>query len=101
MTQEEVTKLLAQYKGSFNCIFDCWSAGNGHEFMALLVSFILDGKVFIVVLNLIEMNQSHTGCCLAKKAFQYLKEFGIADCTLGHTGDNTSNKHAGPYKYQT
>lgn len=34
---------------------------------------------------------SHTGENLARKAFELFQEFGIAERTLGHTGDNASN----------
>ncbi len=37
------------------------------------------------------MTLAHTGKNLAKAVFDLLNEFGIADRTLGHTGDNTSN----------
>ncbi|KAF5336727.1 hypothetical protein D9757_015382 [Collybiopsis confluens] len=93
MTRDEVRKLLHEYEGCFNTIYDCWTAGNGHEFMALDVSFVRSREMFVVTLDLIEMKASHTGKYLADRAFQCLSDFGIADRTLGHTGDNASNNN--------
>lgn len=39
ITKQEVKQMLAEHPGRFNPIFDCWSAGNGHEFLGILVSF--------------------------------------------------------------
>lgn len=91
MTQEEVKSLLAVYPGRFNVILDCWSAGNGHEFMGVMVSFIHNGQLFIVCLDMIELSASHTGDYLALKVFETLKYYGIVHHTLGHSGDNASN----------
>ncbi len=54
MTREEVQKLLDEYEGRFNLIFDCWTAPNGHEFMGILASFIHKGKLFVITLDMIE-----------------------------------------------
>jgi hypothetical protein len=94
MTKVEVTKLLHQYSGRFNAIFDCWTAGNGHEFMALMVSFVHEEKLFVVTLDLVEMNAAHTGEYLARKAYEVFVEYGIEERILGQTGDNASNNDA-------
>lgn len=91
MTKFEVKKLLKAYPGRFNTIFDCWSAGNGHEFMGVMVSFVHEGKTFVVTLDLVEMNEAHTGEYLAKRAYEVFEEYEIADCILGQVGDNASN----------
>ncbi|KAF9012282.1 hypothetical protein BDZ89DRAFT_1142884 [Hymenopellis radicata] len=54
MTREELKKLLEEHEGRFNLIFDCWTAGNGHEFLGVLLSFVHNGKLFVVVLDMIE-----------------------------------------------
>lgn len=54
MTRVEVQALLDEYEGRFNPIFDCWTAGNGHEFLGILVSFIHQGRIMIVGLDMIE-----------------------------------------------
>lgn len=91
MSREEVKKLLGSYPGRFNLILDCWSSGNGHEFMGLMVSFIHDGRLFVVCLDMIELTASHTGEYLATKVFESLKYYGIANRSFGHSGDNASN----------
>lgn len=91
MTRDEVKSMLSSYPGRFNLILDCWSSGNGHEFMGVMVSFIHQGKLFVVSLDMVELIASHTGDYLAKKVFETLKDFEIANRTLGHSGDNASN----------
>lgn len=56
-----------------------------------LVSFIRDGKLIVVALDMVELIESHTGKYLAQCAFDVLSEFGIVERTLGHCGDNASN----------
>ncbi len=54
MTREELKKLLEEHEGRFNLIFDCWTAENGHEFLGVMLSFVHDGKLFVVVLDMVE-----------------------------------------------
>lgn len=91
MTRDEVKKLLASHKGRFNAIYDCWTAGNGHEFLATMVSFIHQGKLVVIALALTEMLVAHTGENLAQASFKVFEDFGIADRILAHTGDNATN----------
>lgn len=91
LTEVQVKELLSEYEGRFNAIYDCWTAGNGHEFLALLVSFVHRGKLFVICLDMIEMTEAHTGVNLANASFALLQKFGIAGRMLGHTGDNASN----------
>lgn len=62
-----------------------------HEFLGILVSFIRDGKLIVVALDMVELTESHTGKYLAQCAFDVFTEFGIVEHTLGHSGDNASN----------
>ena len=54
MTRTELKKLLHEYEGRFNLIFDCWTTPNGHEFLGVLVSFVHNGKLYVVILDMIE-----------------------------------------------
>lgn len=54
MTCDELKKWLHEYQGCFNLILDCWTAGNGHEFLGVLISFIHNGQLIVVALDMIE-----------------------------------------------
>lgn len=91
MTRDEVKKLFAAHTGRFNAIYDCWTAGNGHEFLATMVSFVHQGKLYVIALDLTEMTVAHTGANLARALHQVFEDFGIAERILAHTGDNATN----------
>ncbi|KAJ3965233.1 hypothetical protein EV361DRAFT_782510, partial [Lentinula raphanica] len=61
LTLVEVKKLLQDYTGRFNLIYDCWTAGSGHEFLSIMVSFAHQGKLLVLALDLVEMTVAHTG----------------------------------------
>lgn len=54
MTRDELKKWLHEYQGRFNLILDCWTAGNGHEFLGVLILFIHNGQLLVVALDMIE-----------------------------------------------
>lgn len=86
LTEVEVKNLLNEYEGCFNAIYDCWMAGNGNEFLAFFVSFVHNGKLYIICLDMVEMTVAHTGKNLAAASLAVLERFGIAGRMLGHTG---------------
>lgn len=94
MTKTEVRKLLHKYTGCFNTIFDCWTVGNGHEFMAIMGFFVHEGKLWVVTLDLVEMSADHTRVYLVKKLYEVFVKYGIEEHILGQMGDNTSNNNA-------
>lgn len=56
-----------------------------------MVSFIYDGKLYVIALDLTEMTVAHSGKNLAQASLKVFEAFGIVDRMLGHTGDNATN----------
>lgn len=56
---------------------DCWTSPNHRAFLAILAYFEKEGKPEVIVLDVVEVPESHTGERLAREANECLKGFGI------------------------
>jgi len=92
---------------------DTWSSPNHKSYMAITIHFEHCGEPFLILLDLVEVAESHTGMNLGNAFMTVLKMFGIdkkvramnnlregvthLQCVpqiLGITSDNTSNNDA-------
>ncbi len=70
--------------GRLNFATDTWTAENHRAFVVILVFLEQRGKVLVVVLDLVEVPEAHTGMTLARVFVDVLKAFGIADKVSTH-----------------
>lgn len=91
ITEQAVKTLFTEYEGRFNLILDAWTSPNALEFLGVIVSFAHEGRIWNVVLDLIELTEAHTGEYMATEVYALLDRFGIVDRVLGIAGDNASN----------
>ena len=62
-----------------NFATDAWTSPNSKAYIALTVHFENDGIPISMLLDLVEVAQSHSGLNLAKAFAKILEEFGICD----------------------
>ncbi|OJT01922.1 Zinc finger BED domain-containing protein RICESLEEPER 2, partial [Trametes pubescens] len=93
-TRVRLAHFLRRYAGRLNFATDTWTAENHCAFVVILVFLEQRGKVLVIVLDLVEVPEAHTGMMLVCVFVDVLKAFGIADKLLGVTCDNMSNNNA-------
>jgi hypothetical protein len=59
---------------------------NHHAFLAVTIHFEFRGTPMCILLDLIEVLQSHTGMALAEESERILDEFGVVKKVSGHPG---------------
>lgn len=62
-----------------NFATDAWTSPNNKAFMAITVHFEVDGVPISMLLDIVEVAQSHSGLNLAIAFAKILEEFGISD----------------------
>lgn len=72
-------KHLKEHEGDLNFATDAWTSPNHKAFVAVTVHFEIDGKPMTILLDLVEVAESHSGINLAAAFAKILDEFGISD----------------------
>ncbi|TFY76017.1 hypothetical protein EWM64_g7992, partial [Hericium alpestre] len=83
-----------EYDGDLNFVTDAWSSPNHRAFIALTVHLLLNGKPISILLDFLEVAESHSSLNLAKVFAQILEDFDISDKILSVTCDNASANNA-------
>ncbi|TFY74982.1 hypothetical protein EWM64_g9031 [Hericium alpestre] len=79
-----------EYNGDLNFATDAWSSPNHHAFIALTVHLLLNGEPISILLDFVEVVESHSGINLAKVFAKILEDFGISEKILSVTCDNAN-----------
>ncbi|TFY78228.1 hypothetical protein EWM64_g5785 [Hericium alpestre] len=88
--RNRMAKMLQEYEGDLNFATDAWSSPNHRAFIALTVHLLLNGEPISILLDFLEVAESHSGLNLAKVFAQVLDNFGISEKILSVTCDNAS-----------
>lgn len=93
MTEKVRTKIQQQLKGRFVCIMvDICGNNNNRSVLGVSAQLIIDSKMVIRSLGMIELHETYTGENLAKLLIEILMEFGIEKWqVLTITTDNGAN----------
>ena len=62
-----------------NFAMDSWSSPNHKSYVTITVHFEWHGKPFMMLLDLVEVAESHTGVNLGIAFVDVLRKFGIQD----------------------
>ena len=77
-TRGKVTYLVQQeYDGKLNFATDAWSSPNHKAYVAFTVHLEDHGKPVSMLLDIVEVTQSHTGVILGDTFVKVLEAFGI------------------------
>ncbi|PPQ84663.1 hypothetical protein CVT26_004180 [Gymnopilus dilepis] len=90
-TRERIAKMLQEYNGRLNFATDAWTSPNHRTYVAVTVHMELNGEMISMVLDVVEVAESHTGLNLALAFKSILEDFGIEHKILSVTCDNASN----------
>ncbi|GLB45805.1 hypothetical protein LshimejAT787_3000140 [Lyophyllum shimeji] len=83
--------MLRKYEGELNFATDAWTSPNHKAYVAVTVHLEHDGVPITMLLDVVEVAESHTGVNLAVVFADILREYGISDKILSVTCDNASN----------
>ncbi|SJL16081.1 uncharacterized protein ARMOST_19597 [Armillaria ostoyae] len=90
IVKKRVAKLLQNAWGRIHIAQDGWAAPQKLSLLGLVAVWVIDGKLQVLTLDMIELHKSHTGVYLADVLCTSLREFGILDKLLSVPGDNAS-----------
>ena len=69
-----------------------WSACNQQSFLGMMVHWIdMEWRMHAILLDIIPLNESHTGDLIAQKVCEVLRLYGLGERLLGVTTDNGTN----------
>jgi len=74
-----LAKMLQEHPGDLNFATDTWTSPNHKAFVAITVHFEIKGVLMHLLLDLVEVAESHSSTMLAAEFVNVLKEFGISD----------------------
>lgn len=70
---------LQNYEGALNFATDAWTSPNHKAYVAFTIHFEHEGAPIAMLLDLVEVAESHSGVNLANAFAKVLEEFGIED----------------------
>ena len=70
---------LKEHEGDLSFATDTWTSPNHKAFVAVTVHFEANGTPMCILLDLVEVAESHSGVNLAAAFARVLHDFGIAD----------------------
>ena len=70
---------LQEYEGAFNFATEAWTSPNHKAYVAFTIHFEHEGTPITMLLDLVELAESHSGVNLANTFVKVLEEFGIKD----------------------
>src|ERR1700728_4165267 len=91
-TKLELT-YLKEHEGDLNFATDAWTSPNHKAFVALTVHFEANGIPMCLLLDLVEVAESHSGVNLAAAFAQVLDDFGISDKVRNYTISQNCTAH--------
>lgn len=68
---------MQEYDGALSFATDAWTSPNHRAYVAITVHLEVDGAPLCLLLDLVEVAESHNGVNLAKAFAKVLEEFGI------------------------
>jgi hypothetical protein len=71
--------MLQEHNGALNFATDMWTSLNHRAYVAVTVHFEKNGVPICMILNIVEVEMSHSGINLAAAFAQILEEFGVSD----------------------
>lgn len=66
-----------EYDGKLNFATDCWTSPNHRAYTAITVHLAVKGEPLSILLDIVEVAESHTGVALATEFVRVLREFRI------------------------
>lgn len=70
---------LKEHEGNLSFATDAWTSPNHKAFVAITVHFEVNGTPMCILLDLVEVAESHSGLNLAVVFARILDEFGISE----------------------
>ena len=89
--------VLKEYDGKFNFAVDSWSSPNHKAYVAMTIHFECAGKPFSMLLDIVEVAESHTGVNLGIAFTNVLKNFSIEE----KVSDSNCNQRTGVHSPAT
>ncbi|KAH9903888.1 uncharacterized protein BXZ73DRAFT_54326, partial [Epithele typhae] len=77
--RQRIGRMLQEYEGELNFTFDAWTSPNHRPFIAFAVHLHHRGAPLSMILDVIEVAESHSGFVMAAVFDAMLKDFGIQD----------------------
>jgi hypothetical protein len=68
-----------EYDGDLSFATDAWTSPNHRVFVAVTVHFEMNGMPMCILLDLVEVAESHSGANLAAAFAKILDDFGITE----------------------
>jgi len=81
------TYFFEEYEAELNFATDVWTSPNHKMFIAVTVHFKNNGEPMCVLLDLVEVAESHSSIALAAVFARVLEDFGISDKVSQYTVD--------------
>lgn len=78
-TRTRIGKMLRDYEGRLSFATDEWTAPNHRAYVAITVHFMQEGVPVCLLLDIVELAESHSGVNLARVFADVLKEYSIED----------------------
>lgn len=73
------THTYQDYDGALSFATDAWTSPNHKAYVAMTVHFQKDGVLVAMLLDLVEVAESHSGAHLAAVFVKILEDFAISD----------------------
>jgi hypothetical protein len=70
---------LQEHDGALNFAIDAWTSPNHKAYVAVTVHYQKDGVLIAMLLDLVEVAESHSGAHLAAVFVKILEDFAITD----------------------
>ena len=79
---------MQEHKGALSFAMDAWTSPNHKAYIAVTVHFENEGMPVSMLLDVVELAQSHSGINLAATFAKILQDFGINDKVSKLPGEN-------------
>jgi hypothetical protein len=76
---QRLNTYLKEHEGNLSFATDAWTSPNHKAFVAITVHFEVNGTPMCILLDLVEVAESHSGLNLAVVFARILDEFGISE----------------------
>lgn len=79
MATNQVDQTHQEHEGALSFATDAWTSPNHKAYVAVTVHFEKDGKPLSMLLDMVQVAESHTGLALAAAFAKIPEDFGISD----------------------
>ncbi|PPR01789.1 hypothetical protein CVT24_001704 [Panaeolus cyanescens] len=90
-SRKRIAGILQRQPGQLHFATDAWTSPNHRAYMAVTVHFEHEGKPVVLLLDIVEVPQSHTGEALAEVFAEIIEEFGLQRKILALATNNATN----------